>query len=115
MRTHSICEHCHEPVHTDGDPKRGWIHTQTDRYTCHDWHGNFALPLNVDAQEEKLETAYDEGYAAAEGIMRDEHEAESLQEGRRLMYDEILDVLNAFGEGTNIEAVRSALLHQVTP
>lgn len=33
-RIHALCENCEQPVHTDGDNKRGWIHTQSGNYSC---------------------------------------------------------------------------------
>ncbi len=34
LRTYGVCENCGAPVHTDADPKRGWVHTETGDFSC---------------------------------------------------------------------------------
>lgn len=53
-RTHALCENCDQPVHTDGDYKRGWIHTVSGNYSC-EGGGGFAAPAEpVGSEGEEL-------------------------------------------------------------
>ncbi|QDH91697.1 hypothetical protein SEA_PHRAPPUCCINO_19 [Mycobacterium phage Phrappuccino] len=108
LRSHSVCIKCQQPTHTDGDPKRGWIHTQTDRYSCEGESG-FVEPMGLYDLEDKLVEANQEGFdeGKADGLV--EGLAQGAAEGRDAALSALKDELDRMPEKVAISDVFRAV------